>query len=426
MKEVIKIPQLRFPEFKVVQPWTKFGEVVSSNIYGPRFNANDYSESGNVRTIRGTDVDKNGEFKYEQVPVAMLDQKTIDNHKLEDGDLVMITTADCGLTGVFRKQNMDYISSAYGVRIRLNTKANPEYFKYFFQTRHAKREIISYERKATVSNLPGSDILKIKISLPQIDEQTKIANFLTTVDKRINLLTQKKEKLEQYKKGIMQQIFSQQLRFKDENGKDYPDWEETQFGSLYRFISTNSLSREKLNYESGLVKNIHYGDIHTKFKSHLIIDNELVPYINPDVDLEKINSDNFLMEGDLVIADASEDYFDIGKSIEICQLNGQLVLAGLHTLQARRKSNCPTIGYGGHMMKSNEVRTQIQRIAQGTKVLSIAANRLSDISIKIPCKAEQQKIASFLSNLDQKISLVNLQIELSRKWKQGLLQKMFV
>jgi len=160
-----------------------------------------------------------------------------------DGDIVMITTADCGATGVFRKQEIDYLSSAYGVRIRLNELGYPYYFKYFFQTRLARKEINSYIRKATVANLPGSDILKIKLYLPTLPEQQKIASFLSAVDKKTQQLTRKKELLEQYKKGVMQQLFSGKLRFKPEKGKAFADWEEKKLGDVFEFFRGSPISK---------------------------------------------------------------------------------------------------------------------------------------------------------------------------------------
>ncbi|MDN6292074.1 MAG: restriction endonuclease subunit S, partial [Tetragenococcus halophilus] len=257
-------PKLRFPEFDNIQPYIKFGKVVASNIYGPRFNAKDYDNEGNVKTIRGTDVSSDGEFLYEQIPIANLDQNLVDRHKLEDGDLVMITTADCGLTGVFRKQNIDYISSAYGVRIRLNDKGYPYYFKYFFQTRHAKKEVASFVRKATVANLPGSDILRIKLNLPSIEEQFKIATFLTAIDKRIKILEKKKTDLEQYKKGVMQKIFSQEIRFKKEDGTDFPDWEEKKLSEVFSSAKGQGLSKGKIE-ENGENECVLYGELYTTY-----------------------------------------------------------------------------------------------------------------------------------------------------------------
>ena len=109
-------------------------------------------------------------------------------------------------------------------------------------------------------------------------------------------------------------------------------WDEVNFGDLFDFKATNSFSREDLNYEKGEIKNIHYGDIHTKFQSNFDILNEKVPFLNQDKDVSKINSVNYCKEGDLVIADASEDYQDIGKAIEVRALHNQKTVAGLHTL----------------------------------------------------------------------------------------------
>ena len=166
-----------------------------------------------MKTIRGTDISLDGEIKYSQVPIAKLDFNFIENYILKDGDLVMITTADCGMTGVFRKQDFDYIPSAYAVKITLNKMGDPEYFKYFFQTNHAKNEVKSFIRKATVANLPCSDILRIKLYLPNIAEQEKIASLLGAIDRRLTQLRRKRELLQTYKRGVMQKIFAQKIRF---------------------------------------------------------------------------------------------------------------------------------------------------------------------------------------------------------------------
>ena len=101
------------------------------------------------------------------------------------------------------------------------------------------------------------------------------------------------------------------LRFSEFRG----EWEKNQLGDIYEFKSTNSYSRDQLNYSNGDVYNIHYGDIHTKFKSRFELNNEEVPFINSSVSLDKILEDKYCKEGDLVIADASEDYNDIGKQL---------------------------------------------------------------------------------------------------------------
>ncbi|MBW3039176.1 restriction endonuclease subunit S, partial [Acinetobacter baumannii] len=97
------------------------------------------------------------------------------------------------------------------------------------------------------------------------------------------------------------------------------------FNSLYEFKTTNTFSRDFLNYETGSVKNIHYGDIHTKFSTLFNLENENVPFVNQSVNLKRISDENYCKEGDLVFADASEDLKDVGKHIEIINLNNEKV-----------------------------------------------------------------------------------------------------
>ena len=270
----------------------------------------------------------------------------------------------------------------------------------------------------------GFDMLKVVV--PAFPEQRKIANFLTAVDGRIGQLVQKKALLVDYKKGVMQQLFTQAIRFKDDHGNDFPDWEEMRYDSVYSFKNTNSYSRDLLIYEAGEVRNIHYGDIHTKFKSNFVLQDELVPFIKPDVELKRISDDCYLREGDLVIADASEDYKDVGKCIEVRDLNGERTLAGLHTFIARPKKAAMASGFGGYLMQAREVRLKIMTIAQGTKVLGISKTQLCKVLLPIPSPDEQTKLVDFLSAIDRKIESVATQITDTQTFKRGLLQQMFV
>lgn len=439
MTEQMNVPKLRFGEFDSMLELSYFGKLVNDITYGPRFSAEDYCSDGNVRTIRGTDMGANGEIKYNQVPTAQLEGKTVNRHELKDGDLVMITTADCGVTSVYREQPIKHICSAYAVKINLNDNADSTYFKYFYQTSKAQYEVSRFIRKATVSNLPGSDINRIRHYPPSLQEQQKIASFLSKVDEKISLLTEKKDKLAEYKKGVMQQLFNGSfqeqdglltftpptLRFKADDGSEFPDWEEKKFGDCFDFFTTNSLSRDKLSYVTGMIKNIHYGDIHTKFRSVFKPEQENVPYITDLDDTKKIKAQSYCQNGDLVFADASEDYADIGKCIEVRELGELKLVAGLHTHLARPKEKFAT-GYQAYLQKSWKMRYQIMRIAQGTKVLGISTKQLATISLPIPSLEEQEKIASFLISLDKKIECLEFELDKSRVWKKGLLQQMFV
>lgn len=326
------------------------------------------------------------------------------------------------------KENKKVLVSKYYNIFYCNGEGSSAFFEYYLTSNN----LIQYYNKMATGSLIEKkrvhylDFINFKKHLPELPEQTKIASFLTAVDDKLTQLKKKKSLLEQYKKGVMQKIFSQELRFKDNNGEDYAEWEEMKLEEIYRFNTTNSFSRENLNYEVGSVKNIHYGDIHTKFLTHFDITKELVPFLNPEISLQKFSIDNYCKEGDLIVADASEDYTDIGKSIEIVNLNNEKVVAGLHTLHARPNLEKLAIGFSGHLMKSENIRLQIKTQAQGTKVLSITTGRLSQINITLPSLPEQTKIANFLSAIDDKINQCGVQIEKMEDWKKGLLQKMFI
>jgi type I restriction enzyme S subunit len=213
------------------------------------------------------------------------------------------------------------------------------------------------------------------------------------------------------------------LRFPEFRGAE--GWVTEPMGNVYSFKGNNSLSRDKLNYVAGSVKNIHYGDIHTKFSSHFDITKELVPFIN-DTELGVVRENHLCEEGDMVFADASEDMADIGKSIEIVRLSGERVVSGLHTILARRTDERIAFGFGGHLFKSGWIRTQIQKEAQGAKVLGISATRLRNLCLPLPNDiAEQQKIADCLSSLDELIAAQTRKVEALKTHKKGLMQQLF-
>jgi type I restriction enzyme S subunit len=201
-------------------------------------------------------------------------------------------------------------------------------------------------------------------------------------------------------------------------------WRLEPMAEVYSFKSNNSLSRDKLNYVGGSLKNIHYGDIHTKFSTHFDITKELVPFVNESEE-GAVRDESFCAEGDMIFADASEDMSDIGKSIEIVSLNGESVVSGLHTILARRMGNLITLGFGGHLFKSEWVRRQIQKEAQGAKVLGISGNRMRSVHLPLPTPAEQQKIAECLSSADELIAAQARKVDALKTYKNGLTQQLF-
>ncbi|WP_075350490.1 restriction endonuclease subunit S [Algoriphagus marinus] len=351
----------------------------------------------------------------------------------EDDILFAIAGATVGKIGVVQKEILPANTNQALAIIRLSNKEAVNFIFQILTSRVMKNYIYESVSVGAQPNLSLKQISDFTFFVPSLPEQQKIAEFLTAVDKRIALLEQKKEKLESYKKGVMQQLFPStgsgqvpKIRFKQDDGSEFPDWEEKKLGEIYEFRTTNSFSREKLNYESGEFRNIHYGDIHTKFPTLLDLEQVNLPFVNDDVEIRKTVSENLVEAGDLVIADASEDYADIGKTIEVINVKEQRVLSGLHTLHAKRSQTNIQVGFGGYLMKSEGIRSQVKKIAQGTKVLSISVARMRELSLSLPCLEEQKKIVQFLTGLDRNMENLNQQINQTQTWKKGLLQKMFV
>lgn len=303
------------------------------------------------------------------------------------------------------------------------------FLKQFLLTPRGKLllEIASPGGAGRNKTLGQEAFLKLKATVPSRDEQKKIGDFVDAVSAKITLLNRKKSALEDYKLGLMQRLFSQEVRFAREDGSAFPDWRETNFGDLFDWAKTNSLSREHLTEanESG-VQNIHYGDIHSKFRALFHQSTEDVPFITENAPLPRITDEEYLREGDIVIADASEDYADIGKSFEVMEVRERSIIAGLHTYIARPNDGAVVPGFAGYLLRSEPMRRQITRIAQGISVLGVSKGNLEKLTFWLPHPDEQQKIAGALMAIDAKIDAVSSQITHMETFKKGLLQKLFV
>ena len=204
------------PLGRIPKEWEycKMGSFIEANLYGPRFSANDYSENGNVKTIRGTDFSKSGEILYNQAPIAKLPPIMIKNHRLFNGDIVIVTTADCGLTAVFEQPDNDlpFIPSAYSVKFRFNKVVYPYYLKLFMTTTFAASQVYKFVRQGTLGNLPGSDILDFDFVLPVEEEQHRIVNTIQKQEDFIVCEKNKLSKLQSLKTGLMQDLLTGKVR----------------------------------------------------------------------------------------------------------------------------------------------------------------------------------------------------------------------
>ena len=208
------------------------------------------------------------------------------------------------------------------------------------------------------------------------------------------------------------------LRFKEFK----EEWKKISLINVFTFYNTNSLSRADLSDE-GLIKNIHYGDIHQKFNNILDVNKEKLPYIKSEINIR--NEANYCQDGDLIFADASEDYEGIGKAVEVINVGNNKIVSGLHTILARDTKKVMSLGFKGYLFNTSLIHNQIRVLANGFKVYGISKNNIYDLNVRIPTKMEQEKITKFLNLLDKKIELQQRKIEALKIYKKGLLKKIF-
>lgn len=210
------------------------------------------------------------------------------------------------------------------------------------------------------------------------------------------------------------------LRFKADDGSEFPAWEEKMFGDVFANLTNNTLSRECLNAESGQARNIHYGDVLVKYGAVVDVQRDGVPFINPDVECKRWDC---LKDGDVVIADTAEDE-TVGKAVEISNAGSDIVYSGLHTIACRPKEEFAP-GYLGNYINSMSYHDQLRPYMQGIKVTSVSKTNIGLTHLLVPSLPEQHKIADLLSAVDDVISAQEAEVAAWEKRKKGVMQKLF-
>lgn len=201
------------------------------------------------------------------------------------------------------------------------------------------------------------------------------------------------------------------------------DWEQRKFGEVLISLQNNTLSRADLSNETGIAKNVHYGDVLIKFGDVLDVSREQLPMIKDEKILDKYKA-SFLQNGDVIIADTAEDT-TVGKCSEIAGLRDEVVLSGLHTIPYRPVEKFAT-GYLGYYLNASAYHDQLIPLMQGIKVTSISKYAMQDTDIVYPKSTEEQAmIGSYFQSLDHLITLHQRKCDQTKNLKKYMLQKMF-
>ena len=268
-----------------------------------------------------------------------------------------------------------------------------------------QKDIARLAQGSSIIHLYSAQLASLNLRIPSKKEQQKIASFLSSVDAKIEKLGKKKALLEQYKKGMMQKLFSQEIRFKDAQGKDYRDWEEKKLGEIGKVVTGKTPSTMNQSLWGGEIQFITPSDINDNNKYQTSTER----YIKQTKDIRVLPLKSIIYT---CIA-------SIGKiciSVKPCATNQQI--------NALTPSNC----YDNEFIYYSLLKlTPRIKATQATTTLPIInKTEFKKIKISIPCLSEQQKIAAFLAAIDKKIELVVAQLKQAQIFKKGLLQQMFV
>lgn len=330
-----------------------------------------------------------------------------------------------GAVGIATEECM--VSPAYVV-LQPRPETDAAMFFHWFKSRRMLGRLTAYSHGLTTDRLRlyFEDFAQIPLFVPEMKEQRRIATFLGAIDAKIDALRRKQAALIRFKAGLTQKLFSQELRFRREDGSEFQEWTPATLGELYDFLPTNSLARTDLTDEASEFRNVHYGDIHTKLPSLISGVDHVFPWVR--VDKAAIAArQRPLRPGDVILADASEDLNDIGKAVEVVAVDERPIVAGLHTIHASPKVGRElAIGFASHLFRSANVRRRLEKEAHGTKVLGLSPARVAQVEVLLPCHDEQHAITGALSTTDAKIRATHAKIAHLETFKKGLLQQMFV
>ncbi|MDD1796262.1 restriction endonuclease subunit S [Enterovibrio sp. ZSDZ42] len=403
-------PRLRFkgfdrkPSLESLESITK--KKISYGIVqaGPNF-------EGGMPYIKSTDL--NSELILSRLECTSPEiAKKYSRSEVTSGDIVFSLRGNIGISRIV-PESLTVANLTQGTaRISLKKGFVAKYIQEELRTLRLKRRIHSVSKGSTFQEISLADLRQLEVLVPDCQEQQKIANFLSSVDSKISQLTEKHRLLKDYKKGVMQQIFSQKIRFKDDDGNAFPDWEEKHFVDAF----TRVITKNKENNENVLTISAQKGLV------------SQLEYFNKSVSAKDVTGYYLLEKGDFAYNKSYSKGYPMG-AIKPLKQYSKGVVSTLYI--CFRPKNGYNEAYFEQYFDAGMLNREIAKIAQeGARnhgLLNVSVKEFfDDIKLTVPHLKEQQKIAEFLQAIDKKIDGVSEQIKQTKEFKKGLLQQMFV
>lgn len=409
--EIKNVPELRFPgfegEWRLINLKNCF-HTIKNGFVGTATPF--YTDNSGVRYLQSNNV-KNG-FLNDNVKIYVTKEfnEKYKSNQLKSGDMLMVQSGHAGATAV--------VSDAYEgsnchalIIMKPKSNINTVFLNNYFQSGKGVKSIYSLITGNTIKHILSSDVKKITFSTPVIGEQEKIGDFFNKLDRQIELEEQKLAKLEEQKKGYMQKIFSQQLRFKDENGNDYPEWKKKKLDDVANY-RRGSFPQPYGNKEWYDEKNgepfVQVVDVDKNMKLHDKTKQKISDLAKP----KSVKG----FKGDIVVTLQGS----IGR-VALLHYDAYIDRTLLLIDSFKIEMNKNYFKYVLYLLFLKE-----KERAPGGTIKTITKKVLSNFKIDIPNVGEQEKIGKFFEKYDECIQKQSNKIELLKKRKKSFLQKMFV
>lgn len=399
----VKIPALRFPDFSGEWEEKRLGEIGVFSGGGTPSTANNDFWNGTIPWVSSSDIlednilDVNISRYITKEALASSATKVVPQNSI-----LIVSRVGVGKLAINRIPlctSQDFLNLT-------PSSANFLFLAYLLSNNKSKLK--SLEQGTSIKGFVKEDFIKLKNNFPSLPEQQKIADFLSAVDKRLQLLKDKKTKLENYKRGAMQRIFSQELRFTRADGSAYEDWEEKKLGEVLIEVSEKTTSNNQFNAISSTAKGL---------------------FLQSDYFTREIASKNnigykILSLNQLVFSPQNLWLGNINVNLNF----EKGIVSPSYKIYSFEK-NILDVLFASYIMKTKELLYEYILCSEmGASVVrrNLNIDLFLKIKINLPSLEEQTQIANFLSAIDVKIEKLSEQIEATENYKKGLLQQMFV
>ena len=406
--EMKRVPKLRFPEFTDDWEQRKLGELTEIKD-SARIPNNEWTESG-VPYIRASDVtneDMRGVLFISEEKYKFYKSRT---GAPEQGDVLFNGGGEIGKTMLNTGNKPIYVQGGAVLYARTSASKmlNGRYMKTYFETSSAKSYIDAASAGGTMKHFTLKPSQEMPIMFPTMSEQQKIGQYFSNLDHLITLHQRKLEKLKKLRKGMMQKLFSQEIRFKADDGSGFSEWEEKKVGSLGDIVGGGTPSTKKKEYWCGKIAWVSSADI-------------------GDNDIRNINITRFITRE--AIADSATKIIPKDSILIVSRVGvGKVAKASCNLCTSQDFTNIVNLDGDVTFLSYAVLRLMQSKLqcVQGTSIKGIPNDEIKNYTLNIPCLAEQQKIANCLSSLDGVIEKQKATLAAWEELKKGLLQQMFV